>query len=162
MSNMQFVTWLLVLGSAPLAITGCATNRTSVATAGSDLSVKVALESHLRLAVEIQNKSGVEIVASKDSLPWEWRYSFWVKAFVVDAGGSPVDERLPISDPSRTESVRIAPGARMEGHIDLESRFPDLRAALEKHDVVIFWSYQPEFEPIRAPRVAGWLTIPKA
>jgi hypothetical protein len=124
--------------------------------------MKVALETRLRLTVEIQNNSGVEIVASKDSLPWEWRYSLWIKAYAADAGGSPLDERLPISDPSRTESVRMAPGSSMEGHIDLESRFPDLRTALEKHDVVIFWSYQPEFEPIRVPRMAGWFTIPKS
>lgn len=124
--------------------------------------MKVALEARLRLAVEIQNNSGVEIVASKDSLPWEWRYSLWVKAYSVDAGGSPLDERLPISDPSRIERVRMPPGSRLEGHIELESRFPELRTALEKHDVVIFWSYQPEFEPVRMSRLAGWLTIPKS
>ena len=153
----------LVLGMGIFWMTsGCTTCTTHSSARAGELAMSVKLQGNHRLIIQLQNTSNIALTASKSSLPWEWRYSLWVKAYLNDAGGSSLDERLPIADPARDEKVAILPGMLMEGKVDLNERFPELQRALNKRDVIVFWSYEPEFDSAKNARLAGWLTIPSS
>jgi hypothetical protein len=125
--------------------------------------LKVNLQGWHELSVELKNISTGSVVLPASNLPWEWRYSLWVKAFEDDASGSPLDERLPLADPPINElKVTLLPDKSSQGNIDLRNRFPDLQEVLKRRDVVIFWSYAPELKDSRAhSRLSGSLVIPK-
>jgi hypothetical protein len=72
----------------------------------------------------------------------------------------------------------VKPGTTLTGEIQLRQAFPELTVALEKRDVIVFWSYQltpligrppgrvgdrplPGLGGRPLPRVGGWLLIPK-
>jgi len=58
--------------------------------------------------------------------------------------------------------VTIQPGESVEGRISLKDRFPSIEALANKHDVVVFWSYDlRSVEGRQFPRLGGWLLIPK-
>ncbi len=146
-----------------LFVSGCATSpRTSFA-AGENLAIKVSLHGWHDLSAELKNVSDSSIKLPSSNLPWEWRYSMWVKAYEDDASGSPLDERLAPADTPINKLVEtLLPGKPVQGQIDLRTRFPDLEEVLKRRDVVVFWSYVPELEDAeKHTRLSGSLVIPK-
>lgn len=166
MSNARRTTWLVALlcAAAGLAVlSGCATRLDSTSSPGEKVVVKVSLHSWHDLFVELDNVTGDPVELRAASLPWEWRYSMWVKAFEDDATGSPLDERLTVADsPTTNEKVRLLPRNTLQGNIDLRNRFPELEDVLKRRGVILFWSYIPEFSNgNNESRLSGSLTIPK-
>jgi hypothetical protein len=155
---------LLVCATGSLVfLDGCATSPNSTYSQGEEVAVKVTLRGSHELSVELDNIAGKPIELQAANLPWEWRYSIWVKAFENDALGSPLDERLTVADPPTTnERVSLLPGKPLQGNIDLRTRFPELEDVLRRRDVIIFWSYVPDVAKAHSRhRLSGSLTIPQ-
>jgi hypothetical protein len=166
MSKARRTAWLgVLLCSAPglALLDGCATCLDSTPAQGEKVAIKVSLHSWHDVFVELDNVTGNPVGLRAAALPWEWRYSMWVKAFEDDATGSPLAERLTVADlPTTNEKVSLLPGKPLQGNIDLRNRFPELEDVLKRRDVIVFWSYIPEFSNgNNESRLSGWLTIPK-
>jgi len=166
MSEPPRAVWLAVLvcATAELALLcGCATRLESASVQGERIEVKVSLHGWHDLFVELNNITGNPLEIRAASLPWESRYSMWVKLFEDDATGSAVDERLVVADsPTANEKVSLLPGKPLHGSIELRTRFPELVEVLKRRDVIVFWSYIPEFSKGNNDcRLSGSLTIPK-
>jgi hypothetical protein len=147
----------------PLLACGCASSINTGPATGEKVVLKVKLQRWHELSAELKNVSTSSVMLPASNLPWEWRYSLWVKAFEDDASGSPLDERLPLADPPINEQrVTLQPDKSLQGSIDLRNRFPDLQEVLRRRDVVIFWSYVPELGDSKAhARIFGSFVIPK-
>ena len=154
---------LLCAALGVMSICGCGTSLATSSPARENLAVKVSLHGQHHLSVELRNVSGSSIKLPVSNLPWEWRYSMWVKAFEDDASGSPLDERLIPADPPINRLMEtLVSGKPVQGQIDLRSRFPDLEEVLKRRDVIIFWSYVPELENSKTrARRSGSLVILK-
>jgi len=158
---------VLLCGSlALLFVCGCANRMTTSTTNSSledNLAAKVVLHGWHNLSVELENESVRPIKLDVNNLPWEWRYSMWLKAFEDNATGSPLDERIiPADPPINTQMKTLLPGKPVSGEIDLRGRFPDLEEVLRRRNVIVFWSYVPELEgPITNTRLSGFFVIPK-
>jgi hypothetical protein len=166
MSKARPTAWLaaLLCVLAGLAIlNGCAASLNSSSKQGEKCATKVTLCSWHELLVELDSTTSNPVELRAASLPWEWRYSMWVKAFERDAVGSPLDECLTVADLSATnDRVSLLPGKPLQGKIDLRNRFPELENVLRQHDVIIFWSYAPELaNGDIEPRLSGSLVIPR-
>ena len=145
-------------------LSGCASGLSSDSRQGGMFGVHVSLRGWRVLRIKLENLSSTPVELRASKLPWEWRYSMWVKAFENDALGSSLDERLPVADvPTSNEAIAVLPGRTLQGSIDLADRFPELEEVLEHHDVVLFWSYAPDLVDGRhVPRLSGSLTIPRS
>lgn len=166
MSKGRQTVWPVVLLCATVGLallSGCATCLNSTSARGEKVAVKVSLHNWHDLLVELGNVTDNPVELRAASLPWEWRYSMWVKAFEDDATGSPLDERLTVADlPINNEQVSLLPRTLLQGNIDLRNRFPELEDALKRRDVIIFWSYIPVLgNGNHDSRLSGSLKIPK-
>jgi len=135
----------------------------SSSSVADNLAGKVTLNGWHNLSVELENVSPHPIKLAASNLPWEWRYSMWLKAFEDDASGSPLDERIiPADPPINSEPKTLLPGKPVSGVIDLRSRFPDLEEVLRRRNVIVFWSYVPELEnSVTNNRLSGSFFIQK-
>lgn len=59
------------------------------------------------------------------------------------------------------EKVTFAPGAYLSADIDLGDFFKDLKGALRKSDVNLFWAYEAPAELQIAHRSGGWIFLPQ-
>lgn len=158
--------WALLVGiCALLLVSGCLMGPTAKARRDAPLQLKVTLSNTHELLLELGNTSSNALSMVKSSLPWEWRYSLWVKAFEDDAIGSPLDEAFPPADrPIQERTLTIQPGESLEGTIDLTTRFPDLDEVLKRRSVVIFWNYAQDIQGHEGNtlRLYGSAVIPKS
>ncbi len=77
----------------------------------------------------------------------------------VKSNGERVELIYPEDDPS-PEEITIAPGAIIEGDLDLSDVFADL-SVIKKSDVHLFWAYKSP-EELHIPRWSGgWVLIPR-
>src|SRR5690349_782295 len=90
MSRWRIYPSVLVLIGIALIVGGCGgvSPRNSAST--SELAIDVKIVGNDNMVIKLRNVSNKPLTMSKASLPWEWRYSFWVKAFINDASGSPL------------------------------------------------------------------------
>jgi hypothetical protein len=77
----------------------------------------------------------------------------------VSHDGQPLPQFFPIDDPG-FEKVSVAPGASLNGDIDLADFFKDLDGALKKSDIDLFWAYEAPSE-LKIARSGGWILIPQ-
>jgi RHS repeat-associated protein len=67
--------------------------------------------------------------------------------------------RIDIDDPG-PGAVTLSPSQVLSGRIDLGRRFPGLRDALQRSDVILFWSYETELSnEAKTNRVNGAVVI---
>ena len=119
-------------------------------------SVAAAPDRHLDVVVDISLKRGVgaadlevtltnredkTIKLYRSSLPWGNVYSMVIVGVELDGSNETLDSG-PIIDDAGPDSVLVQPHATTVGSINLLKRLPRLQEALEKSDVVVFWSYQ--------------------
>ena len=77
----------------------------------------------------------------------------------VKSNGERIDLFYPEDEPS-TEQITIAPGAVVEGDLDLVDVLADL-SVTKKAEVHLFWAYKSP-EELRIPRWSGgWVLIPR-
>jgi hypothetical protein len=112
--------------------------------------------------VTFYNNSSGAIKMSEFMVPWKHRGNIILTAVVPVVDGWTLPKNLMIDDPGPAITT-IKPGETLSGDINLDSRFPDLKRARMKNDVIIFWSYQlksMDFKEIkRFPREGGWLLL---
>jgi len=77
----------------------------------------------------------------------------------VKSNGERVKLIYPEDEPS-PEEITIAPGAIIEGDLDLSDVFADPKV-MKKSDVHLFWAYKSP-EALHIPRwPGGWVLIPR-
>jgi hypothetical protein len=137
----------------------------SEARSPSALEVEVSLaasESSPTIRFKISNPTTNAMEFNSADLPWASRYSVILTLVENDAGHTVVAEELPVVDPV-VGTQSIPPGGVLQGKVVLSVRFRDLLKVLTRHEIILFWSYQPK--PLNGPappRCGGWLVIPKA
>jgi len=122
-------------------------------------AVQVELNPHkpLHLHVKLRCGSATAVTTFRSQLPWGNRYSMILTA--VKSNGERVEFFYPEDEPSM-EEVTIAPGAIIEGDLDLSDVFADL-SVTKKSDVHLFWAYKSPKE-LHVPRWSGgWVFIPR-
>lgn len=127
-----------------------------------DMDVKLSREGDYTLVIKLANRSRAALSVYEHSLPWEGWNSILLVAVQTDAVGTPLEAVRPVDIPGPTVTT-LQPEKALEGKISLTKRFPGLTEALQKRDVIVFWSYQ--LQPLKGSaleRSGGWLLIPKA
>jgi hypothetical protein len=104
----------------------------------SAIQVEVNPQKPLRLHVKLRSGAATAVTVSRSQLPWENRYSMILTA--VKSNGEHIELFYPEDEPS-TEEVTIAPGAIIEGDLNLSDVFADL-SVTKKSDVHLFWAYK--------------------
>jgi hypothetical protein len=126
-----------------------------------DASLKHRTAAEFVLEMTLRYTGDKDLRVWNSSLPWGNTYSLILVGVEAHAMATPLEKFLRIDDPV-TGDITIKPGQALTGEVDLTQRFRNLTSALNRIDVLIFWSYQ--LQPIDGkplPRVGGWLVIPK-
>jgi hypothetical protein len=121
--------------------------------------IHVELNPHkpLRMHVKLRSGAATAVTIFRSQLPWGNRYSMILTA--VKSNGDHIEFFYPEDEPSM-EEVTIAPGATIEGDLDLSDVFADL-SVTKKSDVHLFWAYKSP-EELHIPRWSGgWVLIPR-
>lgn len=83
-----------------------------------------------------------------------------VTAVRLNATGEPIEAKYTFSDPT-FETVTIPSGAVLSGQVDLNERFEEFEAAMQK-GLLLFWSYQlKSVDGTCYPRTGGWIDLAK-
>jgi hypothetical protein len=112
----------------------------------------------------VTNESGAAVEINEAWLPWGHLYT---TALVALWPADPGDrgrtlERTTVQANPFGSVVTIRPGESRTGDIALDRQFPDLRAWLERSQIILFWSYVPRYTTrVEGPRTGGWLVIPR-
>jgi hypothetical protein len=103
-------------------------------------AIQVELNPHKPLRLHVKLRSGAATAATifRSQLPWGNRYSMVLTA--VKSNGERIEFFYPEDEPGM-EQVTIAPGASIEGDLDLSDVFADL-SVTKKSDVHLFWAYK--------------------
>src|SRR6266540_823999 len=113
------------------------------------------------LDVFFTNQSPATLVFVSSFVP-VGKFGMTLVAIDTDAEGTRLPCRV-IGDPPLQPAVEVRSGGHLQGEIFLNKRCPMIVSALERRDVVIFWTYQPEpNSSFPLERTGGWLLIPKA
>jgi hypothetical protein len=113
-----------------------------------------------RLLVELVSSAPDSVDVYESSLPWGNHYSMLLMAVGAESGVA-LERYWPIDDPG-DKRVVLRPGEALSGGIDLTSRCAGLREALEKEDIVLFWSFRLKHrQDTNFERVGGWLLLPR-
>jgi hypothetical protein len=113
------------------------------------------------LHIRLKNNGPTLLSIYEPELPWGRRESIVIVAVLADGTNAVMKESDYIHDPNRF-TLELKPGEITEGQVPLNVRFEDLPDVVEKHDVIIFWSYQLQLKDgKRLKRQGGWLLIPK-
>lgn len=138
---------ILIAITSVVHMSGCCTRLTKTRDLGK-MSFVVRLSTNNQLYCELKNTGEQPVVIEPDVMPWMWQYSMWLKVYVKDLMGTPLDEAYGIQDlPPKRLTKELLPGNSVHGYIDMEHRIPDLKDKLRYSDLILFWSY--------IPRVAG-------
>jgi len=126
-----------------------------------DVQLRCIEETNYYLDVFFTNQSPATLVFFPNFVP-VGKFGMTLVAIDTDAEGTRLPCRV-IGDPPLQLAVEVRSGGHLQGQIFLNKRCPMLVSALERRDVVIFWTYQPEpnsSSPLA--RTGGWLFLPKA
>lgn len=137
----------------------CAVGPSGEATPPS-LSVDVRWESShaTRLLVELVSDAPESVRLYESKLPWGNHYSMLLVAVGAESGLT-LERYWPIDDPGDKEVV-LRRGEALSGEVDLTTRFVGFKEALEKEDIVLFWSFRLKHrQATRFERVGGWLLL---
>jgi hypothetical protein len=111
----------------------------------------------LAYTLDYEAQQGVKVYRS--DLPDGAGESLGLVAVEVNRGYKVLDQICPSFHSIGT--VDLWRGSRICGRISLVERFPDIDYSIQKHDVLVFWTYQMKpIQRITFPRLAGWVQIP--
>jgi hypothetical protein len=111
------------------------------------------------LEISMTNVGDQAISLFKANLPWSTRHALLLVPVTADQKAKRLDEALYIDDPG-PGVVTLSPSQVLSGRIDLGRRFPGLRDALQRSDVILFWSYETELSnDAKTNRVNGAVVI---
>ena len=110
----------------------------------------------LHVTLKIGADSRVTLYSSQ--LPWGNKYSMILMAALPN--GQSLKKELTIDDPSPRQAS-LDPEVPVSGDINLGSVFGDLKEALRKSDVQLFWAYEAPAELHIARWSGGWILIPQ-
>lgn len=144
----------LIVWAILLAATASGANEA----ARPDIQVELNPQKSLYLRVTLRSRAETSVTFYQERLPWGNRYSILLVA--VSSDGQCLQQIFPIDDP-RMEKVTFVPGAYLSGDIDLGDFFKDLKGALRKSDVNLFWAYEAPAELQIAHHSGGWILIPQ-
>jgi hypothetical protein len=132
----------------------------------SDLSLTASplreLNGTWLLQFELSYGGEKPLALSERSLPWESHRDLLLVAIPLDAARSPLAAPDSPSPDLPTTSLTLDPGDSLSGSVNVSSRFPGLTAALQKTDVMVFWSHQLRaLEGATLPRLTGGVVLPR-
>ena len=114
------------------------------------------------LQFELSNTGEKALAVSERSLPWKSHRDLLLVAIPLDAARSPLAAPDPPSPELPTITLNLDPGDSLTGSVNVSSRFPGLAAAVQKSDVMVFWSHQLRaVENAALPRLTGGVVFPR-
>src|SRR5579864_3133793 len=143
-SVRQFVAVLFVL-----IVTSATTFYPGHALGRDQIKIDAALEgshsSGFSIKFRIENISSVSIKIQRRYLPWTQSQSsgLVISAFSRQQMGQALAVGRSMHNP--TGEVTLQQGQSVEGSLELNRVIPDLREALRNSDVVVHWTYFPDF-----------------
>lgn len=124
-------------------------------------SIAKCSRASIELAMTLKNLGREPIKLYKASLPWGIKSSLVMVVATNAPDPEIVSPALYFDDPG-PGTITFQPSETATGKIDLQHRFPTLWQALEKRDLVVFWSYQmPLVDGGLTSRVGGSLLLSK-
>jgi hypothetical protein len=124
----------------------------------SGVRIGLNREKHLSLHITLKSGANHVVKVSRHRLPWSGGDSLIVVAVI--GNGQCLRRDIPIGDPVPIE-VSVEPDKVLQGDVDLERLFPDIRRALQATDIQLFWAYDAP-EALQIDRWSGgWLLIPR-
>jgi hypothetical protein len=115
-----------------------------------------------RLQFELAYSGEKPLAVSERSLPWKSHRDLLLVAIPLDAARSPLAAPDPPSPDSPSITLTLDPGDSLSGGVNVSSRFPDLAAAVQKSDVMVFWSHQLRaVDSATLPRLTGGVLLPR-
>jgi hypothetical protein len=143
-----------VCGTADAAC-GTAGRTTLSLTVASSCSDRLNCRLHMRLS----NRSAKPVELYASLLPWK-RYGMLLLAAENRPNAEVLPMAWPTDDPD-SRTVILPPHQSLAGDIDLQTRFTTFSSAIDRSDVVLFWSYDANCIGGSSPVARGSLVIPR-
>ena len=122
-----------------------------------DVQVELDSQKPLSLSVTVRSRAEGRVALAKWRLPWGNQRSM---LFVpVSRDGACIDNKYFAEEYPDYEKISIDASGTISGKIDLEKVIPELREALKKSDVHLFWAYKAPEELRIAHWSGGWILI---
>lgn len=113
------------------------------------------------LKIKLRNAGNKQLSIYKGNLPWESTQRLLLIAVTTDPEYTPLKEHVYIDDPG-PEIMTLSKDETVEGKILLKDRFPDIKQALKKNSVIVFWNYKLDIiNNKNADRYGGWFLLDK-
>ncbi len=125
----------------------------------SDIKVELDSQKPLTLNVTVRSHSETRVALAKWRLPWGNQRSMLMVP--VSRDGECIDNKYFAEEYPEYEKVSIDANGTVSGKIDLQKVIPELREALKKSDVHLFWTYKAPEELRIAQWSGGWILIPQ-
>ena len=115
-----------------------------------------------RLKFDLSYSGEKSLVVPERSLPWGSHRDLLLVAIPLDAARTPLEGRSSPGPSLPTSPLTLDTGDSISGNVNVSSRFPGLAEAIQKTDVMVFWSYQPPaVEGQVLPRLTGGVVLPR-
>jgi len=152
-TNIRRYSIALVLGLVLAVSSGGSENPTS------DVQVALDSQNSLSLVVTVRSRAEVRVTLAKWRLPWGNQRSMLLVP--VSRDGECIDNKYFAEEYPEYEKVSIDANGTVSGKIDLQKVIPELREALKKSDVHLFWTYKAPEELHIAHWSGGWILVPQ-
>jgi hypothetical protein len=115
------------------------------------------------LQFELRYTGDAPLMLDERSLPWKSHRDLLLEAFQLNPAGTRLAHPSPTNKRELPRSaLTVNPGDTLSGSVNLSATLPDLGAALQETDVVVFWSHQlRSMDNPSLPRLNGGVVIPR-
>ncbi len=133
-------------------------------TGGVEVNFKIISEDII--SVSLANKTGRTITMQKGNLPWmQVSLNMRMYGFEDIKSPRPLKRFQPLGHDYRL--IEIKPNGTIQGEMDVNHLFLDMKRARNEGDIFVFWFYSPftlteDGEGGRLPAVNGMFVIPKS
>jgi hypothetical protein len=111
---------------------------------------------------ELRYTGEAPLAVDERSLPWKSPRELLIEAFQLNPAGTRLARPESRTRDLPRASLTLNPGDTVSGQVNLSARLPELAAAIQESDVVLFWSHQMRSADSQVlPRLNGGVVIPK-